>query len=375
MINVFVIGPRGFPGVQGGIEKYSEELYKRLSKHADIKITALVISKYYKERVKEWEGVKFIYIRALNSKNLEKISYGLIATLITILKKPDIVHFHGLSCGLYIPLLKVFGLRVILTFQSRDYLYPKWDKFAKYIWKLSEKAALKSDHIIAVSNAHMKYLEQYTNHVIEIPNGANINHLDISDDEEEYYLYKYGLKKKGYILFVGRFTPEKSIEDLIEAYIRLNSREFKLVIAGDADHEDDYSRMIKNLVKKSSNIILTGFIKGKELQTIFQNAKLFVLPSKFEGLPHVLLEAICYKVEILASNIEANIQINLNKENYFKQGDIEDLKNKLNYILKKDISEKEIERRLEMIRDFYNWDKIAEKIYELYKKEISLKYY
>lgn len=366
-MRIFVIGARGFPNVQGGIEKYCEELYKRLARYGDIEITGLVISRYYQNKIKKWNGVNFIYIKSLKSKNLEKIFYGLISLIITILRKPDIAHFHGLSCGLYIPVLKLFGIKTILTFQSRDYLYPKWGKFAKFIWKLSEKAALRSDQIIAVSNAHLRYLKQYTNNVVRIPNGAEITHLNISRDEEEYYLEKYGLVRKGYIFFAGRFTPEKAIEDLINAYMQIDKKNIKLVIAGDADHEDDYSRMIKGLAKQSSNIILTGFITGKELQTLFSNARLFVLPSKFEGLPHVLLEAISYKVEILASDIEANLQMDLDEEVYFKQGDIKDLKKKMIFFLENNTSEEEKIRRLEMIKKDYNWDDIAERIYNQYR--------
>lgn len=372
-MKIFVIGARGFPSVQGGIEKYCEELYSRLTKHNDVEITGLVIPTYYQKRIKSWKGVKFIYIKSLKSKNFEKIFYGLIAFLITVREKPDIAHFHGLSCGLYIPLLKLFGIKTILTFQSRDYLYPKWGKVAKFIWRMSEKAALKSDQIVAVSNAHMAYIKQYTNKVVCIPNGVAINHLDISGNEEEQYLRKYGLDRKSYIFFAGRFTPEKAIEDLISAYEQLNNDKWKLVLAGDADHENSYSKIIKNRARKIANVILTGFITGKELQTLFANAKLFVLPSKFEGLPHVLLEAISFKIEVLASNIEANLQIELDNDSYFKQGDIGDLKQKMLLFLQNNTPEGEKTKRLEMIKKEYNWDTITEKIYGLYEELYQVK--
>lgn len=361
-----MIGARGFPNVQGGIEKYCEELYRRLSKRNNIEITALVITAYYKEKIKNWENIKYIYIKSLKSKNLEKIFYGFIASLITILKRPDIAHFHGLSCGLYIPLVRLFGIKVILTFQSRDYLYPKWGKLAKSVWRLSEKAAIKADLIIAVSNAHLEYLKQYTDKVVRIPNGVEFNHSEVSEKEMEQCLNNYGLKRKGYIFFAGRFTPEKAIEDLIRAYERMRDDRWKLVLTGDADHEDSYSKMIKSMAKKVNNIILTGFLTGKELQTLFANAKLFVLPSKFEGLPHVLLEAVSFKIEVLASNIEANLQIDLSEDSYFKLGDIEELSKKMLFYLKTDTPEKEKINRLEMLKKHYNWDEIARSIYKLY---------
>lgn len=366
-MKVFVVGARGFPNVQGGMEKYCEEVYKRLSKYKDVKITGIVISKYYKQRFKKWQNINFIYVKSLNSKNLEKIFYGFIASIIIIIKRPDIVHFHGLSCALYIPLIKLFGIKVILTFQSRDYLYPKWGKFAKFVWKLSEKASFKSDIIIAVSHILMKHIKKYTDKVVYIPNGVSIEYINIPSEEEDQYLSKYSLERKKYIFFAGRFTPEKAIEDLINAYIQLGDIDYKLVIAGDADHEDNYSRWIKKLAQQSPKIILTGFITGKEFQTLFVNSKLFVLPSKFEGLPHVLLEALSFGVEVLASDIEANRQINLPEYNFFKVGNVNDLSQKILFFLNTNLSEVEKNRRIEMVKKEYNWDKIAEDIYKQYR--------
>lgn len=372
-LKVVVIGARGFPSVQGGVEKYCEEIYKRLIQNDKLEIIAMVISKYYENKVKEWNGIRFVYINSLDSKYLEKIYYGLKASALTIIEKPDIAHFHGLSCGIYIPLLRLFGIKTLVTFQSRDYLYPKWNRMAKIGWKISERAVIKwSDKIIAVAKPLEEYLKGRTKNAIRIPNGVDISHLNISPDEEKHYLQKYRLEKGEYIFFAGRFTPEKAIHDLINAFNALDEKSLKLVIAGDADHEDKYSRMIKTLAKESRDVALTGFITGKELQVLFSNARLFVLPSKFEGLPHVLLEAMNFGVEVLASDIEANLQVGLNAKNYFKQGDIIDLKDKITHLLKSKLSEEEISRRRNMLKHEYNWDEISQRINKVYCEIVGL---
>lgn len=367
-MRIFVVGARGFPGVQGGIEKHCEELYSRLTKNKDLDVTVIAIDKYANKSIRSWGNIHFKYVKSINSKSFEKLYYGLKSSIYTILKRPDIVHFQGLNCAIYIPFVKLFGIKVVFTQHSRDYLYPKWGALAKAIWKLSEKAALRADKIIAVSDSINNHLRKYTDKSIVIHNGVNCEHLKISEKEEEFFLNKYGLQKNNYIFFAGRFTEEKSIGDLLKAYNQLNNKGVKLVIAGDDEHDNKYSKMIKNFAKKSPNIILTGFIKGKELQSLFSNAKLFVLPSKYEGLPIVLLEALSYGIEVLASDIEANLQINLNKNNYFKQGDVEGLKRKMLYYLNTTIKEEEKLRRLKMLRDEYDWSVIAEKIYKLYKE-------
>ncbi|GJQ22612.1 MAG: glycosyl transferase [Candidatus Brocadia sapporoensis] len=367
-IRIFVIGVRGFPGVQGGVEKHSEEQYKRLAKNSDLEITVLAIDKYCNTLVSRWENIDFKYLKSINSKNFEKLYYGLKASIYSILKRPDIVHFQGLNAAIYIPLVKLFGIKTIFTQGSMDYLYPKWGRIAKLILKISEKASLRADKIIAVSKIIYDHLRKYSDRVVLIYNGVNINHMAVLQDEEKNILNKYGLRKQGYVFFVGRLTKEKAIEDLIKAFIQLNNNAFKLVIAGGIEYTEKYSNMIKNLAKDSSNILFTGFITGTELQILFSNAKLFVLPSRHEGLSNALLEAISYGIEILASNIEANLQINLNKNNFFKMGDVEDLKAKMLCLLNAEITEKEKSRRLEMLKTDFDWDETSKKMYKLYKE-------
>ncbi len=365
-MKVIVIGVRGFPGVQGGGEKHSEELYSRLAKKKDLDITVIAIEKY--KIFTEWEHIKFKYFKSIRSKSFEKLYYGIKASIFAILKRPDIIHFQGLNCAIYIPFIKLFGIKVVFTPHARDYLQPKWGTFAKFILRLSERAGLKADTIITVSDVINSHFKKYTNKSVVIHNGVNYNYPEIPESEEKHFLGKYGLEKNSYIFFAGRFTEEKAIEDLIEAYSQLDNKKFKLVIAGDADHECSYSQMIKNSVKNSAGIILTGSITGRELQVLFSNAKLFVLPSRYEGLSIALLEALSYGIEVLASDIEANLQINLNKNNYFKQGDIEDLKRKMFYHLNTTLTEETKNKRLQMIKDEYNWDLIAEKTYKIYQE-------
>ncbi len=365
-MNVFVIGARGFPGVQGGIEKHCEELYPRMAEREDVDITVLSISGYKSGAETRFDRIKFKYINSIRSKSFEKLYYGLKASLYAILQRPDIVHVQGLNCGIFIPVLKLFGLKIVYTQHSRDYLYPKWGRAARFIWRLSERSALMADRVIAVSHALNEHLKKYTDRSLVIHNGIDIKHYNIEKNEEEGYLRKYGLSKNGYLFFAGRFTEEKAIEDLIEAYTRLDLINIKLVIAGDADHESDYSLMVKELALRSDRIILTGFISGVELQALYSNAKLFVLPSKHEVLSFALLEALSYGIEVLASDIEANLQIDLGPENFFVQGDVNDLAGKIHYHLNNSMLDEERKRRLKLLEVDYNWDMVVEMNYNVY---------
>jgi starch synthase len=360
---LFVVGVRGFLNMQGGIETHCENLYINIQKITNNFEITILCSR--KPKYNHYKGINFIYIPTFKNKFLEKPLYSFLSTLYILKNKPTIVHFHGLNSTMFLFILKIFKFKIIFTHHSLDYNYLKWGKIAKFILKLNEKIAINyADKIIAISNNIKNYLENfYAKKIYYIPNGVVIPRKIKSDD----YIKSLGLEKNKYIIAVGRFVEEKGFHDLIQAYNKLNTN-IKLVLVGDADHETNYSRKLKNLAKNSNNIILTGFIKGKKLGQIYSYAKLFVMPSYYEGLPIALLEAMSYNLDILVSNIPANLEVEgLKEEDYFEVGNINDLKNKLKQKLK--INKRRSFEKI--IKEKYNWNKIAKQTLDIYKKIID----
>ena len=98
---------------------------------------------------------------------------------------------------------------------------------------------------------------------------------------------------------------------------------------GDADHADEYSERLKQQATATPNVILTGFISGAPLHTLFSQAGLFVLPSYHEGLPIALLEAMSWSLPVVVSDIPANLEIGLPPADYFPVGNVPALTQKL----------------------------------------------
>lgn len=137
-------------------------------------------------------------------------------------------------------------------------------------------------------------------------------------------------------------------------------------MVGDADHEDKYSKSLKQ-IGKDNGVVLTGFIKGEKLNQIFSHAKLFVMPSYHEGLPIALLEAMSYNLDVLVSDIPANVEVQLEQSDYFKVGDVDNLamklKNKLDNTADRDFQK--------IIKERYNWDLIAKQTKSVYEKVLG----
>lgn len=366
-LKVVFLGTRGFPNIQGGVEKYCEQLCPRLVK-LGCEVTAIVRSPYIPEgqRIKAWRGVRFFHLWAPRHKYLEAIMHSFLGTMVARAYSPDIIHLQAIGPSLMAPVAKMLGLRVITTNHGPDYERKKWGTFAKIVLRMGEFSGIKfADKVIVISPLIKRRLERkYRRKNLElIPTGVNIPEIVLPGCT----LKKYGLSPQKYVFTACRFVPEKGLHDLIAAFKKINDPEYNLVIAGDADHETEYSRGIKKSAKEDGRIVLTGFISGKPLEELYSNAGLFVLPSHFEGLPIVLLEALSYGLPVVVSNIPQHRELDLPEFRYFPVGNIEVLAEKIAELMKRGISEEEREYQLRMLKENYDWDEIARKTLSVYK--------
>ncbi len=153
--------------------------------------------------------------------------------------------------------------------------------------------AIMSDRVIVISHDIQHSLSERFGRkkdMFLIPNGIDLSKKNYGKREQEV-LDNYKLQSKKYIFTALRFVPEKGIHDLIEAFLLSDaSLDFKLVIAGDDYIQTPYCKEIKSLaLDHPDNIVLTGFITGDELDILYKNSGLFILPSYHEGLPIALI--------------------------------------------------------------------------------------
>lgn len=362
-MRIIVTGTRGIPGIQGGVETHCEELFPNILKlHKDNRITIIRRSAYVtqKNNVSEYKGIKIKTIFSPHNKSLEAIVHTSLAVIYAGIRRPDILHIHAVGPGLLIPFARLLGLKVVMTHHGPDYERKKWGRLAKLFLKTGEWAGVKfANKVIVISESIGKSIESKYGRkdYCLIPNGVP----SAVRNENIDYLQKLGIEKNQYIFTLGRFVPEKGFDYLIKAYLKSScSKNYKLVIAGDADHESGYSESLKELAK-NNGVILTGFIKGEKLQQLYTHARLFVLPSFYEGLPISLLEAMSYNLNILASDIDANKEVNLPSDFYFQTGNIDELKGKLDHKLQDPI----VHVEYDMCR--YNWENIAKQTLAVYE--------
>ena len=364
-MKIVVIGTRGIPEIQGGVETHCQELYPRIAAMGH-DVTVMRRTPYVNDtnRLTTYRGVKLVDVYAPRKKSLEAIVHTFLAVIKARALNPDVVHVHAVGPALLTPLARLLGMKVVWTNHGPDYDRQKWGRLAKSVLKTGERMGARfSNRVIVISTVIANILsEKYgRNDTTLIFNGVNSPELPLSTD----FLEKSGIRPGRYVLAMGRLVEEKGFHDLIEAYLHWPLRDrYQLVIAGDADHEDDYSRRLKDMAKEQG-VVMTGFIRGEKLAQVLANAALFAMPSYHEGLPIALLEAMSYGLDVAVSDIPANRLDILAPDDFFPVGRPDVIVEVLTRKLEGKADDAEPHRR-DYDLSAYDWDNIARLTADLY---------
>lgn len=355
-----MIGLRGIPATYGGVERHVEELATRLV-HLGFDVTVYCRSNYTPPQ-EDYRGIQLVRLPTINQKHLEMIVHTFLCVLhLTFVRRVDLIHIHSVDPALLTPLAKLGGT-VIVTSHGQAYRREKWGTTAKAMSRSAEWIFLRlADGAVSVSRTLREYYRRkYGRTVTYIPNGVNLVERSGTDRLEQL-----GLTPNGYILYVGRLVPTKGAHFAIEALQGVDT-DLKLAIAGGSSHTSEYVQRLERY--RSDQVLLLGYQYGEAIQQLYENCRLFVIPSQIEGLPITLLEAMSYGRPILYSDIPENVEAADGVGVSFRSADVEDLREKLRYCLDHPEELEELGRRArERVARDYSWDDIAAKHAELYR--------
>jgi len=364
-VKIAYIGQKGIPMTQGGVEAHVENLAVEMAKKGH-DVFVYTRPYYTNKKLKEYKGVKLIFLPSIQTKHLDAISHTFLASIHALFQNFDIIHYHAVGPAIFSFIPRLFSkAKVIGTFHCIDRFHQKWGRFARTILRIGEWAICTFPHLTIVVSPHIqKYcLKEYAKETLLIPNGFKID-----DNFEDDILKKYNLTSKKYFIAVSRIIKHKGLHYSIEAFKKLNNPEYKLVIVGDTFYNQKYKEYLNKISKDEKNIIFTGLQKGEALNKLFTNAFSFILASEDEGLSITLLEAMAHGIPVIASIIDANMYFIEKSVVYsFENRNIDDLKNKMEYVLSHPEENKKISEKAEkFVKENFSWDNIGNKIDKIY---------
>ncbi len=372
-MKILMIGQKGIPARYGGIERHVEELATELAKKGD-EVIVYSRSWYTPKTMNEWRGVKIVHTPTIYTKHLDAIIHTFTSTIHALFQKPDIIHYHGVGPSLlsWIPRVFLPHTKVVATFHCIDRYHKKWGWFARMFLMLGERATCLFPHVtIAVSHNIKNYcLNEYKREAEYIPNGARI-----IKDSNPALLKQYNLETKKYVAMVSRLVSHKGAHYLIAAWQKIKQlrpeliKDYKLAIVGDSAFTDTYVAGLKKFASKDKDIIFTGWVQGKALDTIFKETALLVHPSENEGLPLTVLSGMAAGVPVLVSNIAEHLELIDDKNFTFANTDVNDLVQKIINILENPaLAEVSSIINKKRAQEIYSWEKIGDQTEKLYTR-------
>lgn len=317
-VRLGVIGTRGFPCVEGGVEAHCQHLYGRLAK--DFAVTVFRRRPYLSEQSLKPspEGVRFVDLPSTRIKGVEALLHSFLACVHLAFHRVDVVHVHNIGPGLFIPLLRLLGFKVVLTYHSANYEHHKWSSLEKLLLRFCEHVALRFSHrVIFVNSFQMaRYPAAIRRKSLFLPNG--VEPMERSGQTD--FLCANGICEGRYLLFVGRVVPEKGLDTLLRS-VREVDASLQVVIAGSAQGDRSYQESLCRLDIHGQAIFL-GSVFGEPLRQLYSHARLFVLPSLSEGFPLALLEAMNYGLPMAVSDLPATRLVVLPPEDYAPPGSV-----------------------------------------------------
>jgi glycosyltransferase involved in cell wall biosynthesis len=253
------------------------------------------------------------------------------------------------------------GKKTVVTVQGLDWQRKKWGSLASSVLRLGEHAAVRLPNLTMVVSRTLQsyYRDRRGAETLYVPNGTNVRERRVPRQ-----ILGWGLEPDRYILFLGRFSPEKNCHLLIEAFENIDTK-VKLVLAGGSSYSDTYAASLS--AHRSERIQMLPWVSGEALEELLSNAMLFVLPSDLEGLSLALLDAMGSGVCVLTSDIPENRELVEGAGFTFRRGDVVDLERMLRLLLADSrVRQEAAHAGQDRVRAHYVWPQIASEIERAY---------
>lgn len=199
----------------------------------------------------------------------------------------EILHVHGNSATMWLEIFigKLAGIPIRIAHSHTS------KALSNSIHFILRPLLIKDMTLgIGCSDLSQKFAFRNKKSII-LNNGIIIEDYKFDTDKRKFWREKLGIDQEFVIGHVGNFVPVKNqifICKVVNELKTIGLTNFKLILIGDGDTQDDIKQYIENHNLQSNIILLNSNVKVNEL---YQAMDLFILPSLFEGFPMVLIEA------------------------------------------------------------------------------------
>jgi glycosyltransferase involved in cell wall biosynthesis len=251
-------------------------------------------------------GIRIRPVPAIPASPWDRFSYSAVASTLAALGRFDVVHYHSYSNSGWSFLPRLCGKPVVMTVHRLEWLDEKWGPAGRAVLLANAWTTNRiGGAFIAVSRDYEDYLRAEVpadRPVVRIPNGVTV-----PDTVDDGAALRLGLVPDAFLLAVSRLVPEKGLDVLLDALDQLGAgvdSTLPVVIAGRARHPTDYSAALTGRAASAATPVrLLGVQPAATVHGLYRAARALVAPSRREGNPLTVIEAMAHGVCVVASDI------------------------------------------------------------------------
>lgn len=368
-MKIAILGIRGLPSSYSGYETFIGELAPRLAQRGH-EVTIYCRSALFKEQPPTHLGMKMVYLPSIEHKFLSTLSHTAFATLHASLGNHDMVFVVNAANGMFGFIPQLLGKPCILNVDGMEWLRPKWNTLAKFVFKNSARlGTVFYDEIVTdADEMHRLYAETFGINSTYIAYGANIE-----NSTRPEVLKEYGLEPQNYYLIASRMVPDNNADIIVEAFVKSGSRKW-LAIAGGADYKGNaIERAFLDKLKGLSNgrVKFLGHVgKPGHVKELHCNCYGYIHGHQFGGINPSLLKALGYGNLIFALNTPFNSEVlAAGKHGVLYEKNSDSLAEKIKATEADPERVKELRRMApERIMERFTWEQITDEYESLFRK-------
>jgi glycosyltransferase involved in cell wall biosynthesis len=359
-MRIALAGTRGIPARYGGFETCAEELSVRLAARGhDVRVYCR--SGYYKNKLREYNGVKLFYLPELRIKFLDTLSHTFLSLVHALWQRVDILLVFNTANSPLLLFPRLWGKRVFLHMDGLEWKRGKWGKLGRTYFRYAERLAVKLGIQLITDSEKLQqyYQKRYGRRASFIPYGA-----DLQKSRNPDLLDKYGLKPGEYFLQITRFEPENNPLLSLRAFQRTDTHK-SLVLVGGARYGSAYAEEIYS--KKDPRIKRPGFIYDPEdLRELLCGCYAYIHGNEVGGTNPALLQAMASGCFVICRDVPYNREVLQDAGIYFKK-EKESLLEQLTWTIKNESWLKDQgEAARAIIRERYNWSRVVDRYLEIF---------
>jgi len=363
-MRICLAGAKSCPPIIGGIEVFVFEVGRRMVSEG-AEVTVIVPRGRNQKRTEDVDGISVRRIRAIRNRYSLKMSMMPGELRVGAELRPDVFHANDPPSGI-VSLVSSRWKNRVLTVHGIGISPSEWSTPFRQAGGFLQKLAVRgADAVTTTDSVTARMLSRYRNDITVIPSGVDTRTFRKGDYPRPSTLEE----DKVNILFIGRLNKVKGVDILLASLAHIDPevrKRLKLTIVGDGP----MAATVREHSLDARQVSWIGEVPHAEVPAYLANADLLVMPSRSEGLPITMLEAMSSSLPVVATTV-GGVGAYFD-DRYLKK--IESLTaqgvaNAIEYAVNnKNEMSKRAKAARSLVESQFSWDSVASAYLKLYEK-------